>query len=666
VAILSEAANLSLAAALAKLGEDAAVGAARSLGQAAILGTGTSLAFTHPIVRSIVYDSIPHVARERLHREAALALRGAGVPIGVVAAHLLEAERAGDSKVADWLAEAARDAASRGDPAIAVRLLRRALEEPPSPSARPMLLIELARAEAAAGEPTAVDRYNDALALVDDSRHRASLLLELGHALIRAGQWATARDIFERGLGEPGATDPELRGQLEAGYLSACRVTMVRSDEIQARVDRILARQTLRPAERELVVWVAFHLAASVSARADDMLVLVKRAIEDVPIESLVTERQLVEIAAGVLLDTDELELEIDLLTRAMDAAERAGLLSKVGVYSYCRAWPNYFTGRLTDAIADAQSALRAAEVGWEAFYPATVTVLSQALIERGELAAAEQVLSLDADQWGGRLDFVIMLPAARGHLALASGDVGAAIEHFRAASEGAAAIGQRLQVPTDWRVGLAVALSSAGDRVEARRVAGEAVELARLWGARWPLGAALRAAGIAEGGAAGIALLREAKATLDGSPARLEQARALVDLGAALRRHGSLREARTTLTEGMDLARRIGATALLERSRGELRAAGLRPRRYAVTGIDALTPAETRVAALAAGGRTNRQIAQSLFVTAKAVEYHLANAYRKLGISSRHELTLTIARGPDDDSRSAEQRAAGSGRARA
>jgi DNA-binding CsgD family transcriptional regulator len=88
-----------------------------------------------------------------------------------------------------------------------------------------------------------------------------------------------------------------------------------------------------------------------------------------------------------------------------------------------------------------------------------------------------------------------------------------------------------------------------------------------------------------------------------------------------------------------MDLAHRLGALALLDESREELLAAGARPRRFALSGVESLTPAELRVARLAADGRSNREISQVLFVTPKAVEYHLANAYPKLGITSRREL---------------------------
>jgi DNA-binding CsgD family transcriptional regulator len=142
-------------------------------------------------------------------------------------------------------------------------------------------------------------------------------------------------------------------------------------------------------------------------------------------------------------------------------------------------------------------------------------------------------------------------------------------------------------------------------------------------------LGIALRAAGLVRGGPAGLAMLDEAASVLARSSARLEQARALTDLGAALRRANRRAEAREPLRRGLDLAVRCHATPLVERARGELVAAGARPRR-AVSGVDALTPSELRVARMAAEGMSNRAIAQALFVTVKTVEVHLGSAYRK------------------------------------
>jgi DNA-binding CsgD family transcriptional regulator len=71
---------------------------------------------------------------------------------------------------------------------------------------------------------------------------------------------------------------------------------------------------------------------------------------------------------------------------------------------------------------------------------------------------------------------------------------------------------------------------------------------------------------------------------------------------------------------------------------------AGGRPRRDAMRGRDALTPGELRVAQLAAGGQTNRQIAQALFVTQRTVENHLTSTYGKLQITSRSGLSAALA----------------------
>jgi DNA-binding CsgD family transcriptional regulator len=129
----------------------------------------------------------------------------------------------------------------------------------------------------------------------------------------------------------------------------------------------------------------------------------------------------------------------------------------------------------------------------------------------------------------------------------------------------------------------------------------------------------------------------------LEGSAARLEHARALVDLGAMQRRSGRRTAAADRLRAGMDLAHRCGATALVEAAAAELRLAGARPRRIDVTGRGSLTPSERRVTDLATEGLSNKEIAQALFVTLRTVEMHLSNAYRKLGISSRDQLPTAL-----------------------
>ena len=125
----------------------------------------------------------------------------------------------------------------------------------------------------------------------------------------------------------------------------------------------------------------------------------------------------------------------------------------------------------------------------------------------------------------------------------------------------------------------------------------------------------------------------------LEATPARYELALALAGHGASLRRAGQRTQARESLLRALDLAERTGAAGLAAEVKRELHAAGARPRRAALTGPDALTAGERRVAALAAEGASNRQIAEHLFVTQATVETHLRHAFRKLGITSRTDL---------------------------
>ena len=155
----------------------------------------------------------------------------------------------------------------------------------------------------------------------------------------------------------------------------------------------------------------------------------------------------------------------------------------------------------------------------------------------------------------------------------------------------------------------------------------------------------ARRAAALAAdgGGEATIAGLRAAIAAVRAQDAPVERARCQVDLGAALRRAGHRRDAREPLRAGLDAAAAAGALALVRRADAELQATGARPRRLRLSGADALTPSERRVAELAATGRSNPEIAQLLFVTRRTVETHLTSAYRKLDVRSREQLAVAL-----------------------
>jgi len=181
------------------------------------------------------------------------------------------------------------------------------------------------------------------------------------------------------------------------------------------------------------------------------------------------------------------------------------------------------------------------------------------------------------------------------------------------------------------------------GDRDEARSLLEQELALAEAFGAPGVVGRSLRALGAVERGERALEALEAAVERLEKSQAALERSRALVDYGAALRRSGRRRAAREPLLNGLDLARRFGAEALARRAMAEIKATGARPRRTALTGREALTPREEQVATLAAEGKSNREIARELVVTQKTVEWHLRHAFRKLGLSSRNELSRAL-----------------------
>jgi DNA-binding CsgD family transcriptional regulator len=166
---------------------------------------------------------------------------------------------------------------------------------------------------------------------------------------------------------------------------------------------------------------------------------------------------------------------------------------------------------------------------------------------------------------------------------------------------------------------------------------------LAERWGTPGALGEALHAQARVGAVADPLDALREAASQLSRSPARLEHGKALVSLGALLRRRGRRAAGREPLREGYELALSCGADALAQTASAELRASGVRVRREVRTGVAALTPSERRIADMAAGGLSNAAIAQELFLTVKTVEMHLTQAYRKLDVGGRGELATAL-----------------------
>jgi DNA-binding CsgD family transcriptional regulator len=192
------------------------------------------------------------------------------------------------------------------------------------------------------------------------------------------------------------------------------------------------------------------------------------------------------------------------------------------------------------------------------------------------------------------------------------------------------------------WSSLRAVALDTLGMKRKAIELAAEELDRARDWGAPGTVARSLRVLGMLEG-AEGLERLEEAVDVVSRAPCRLELAKALAALGITRRRAGRPDYAREPLARAHELAEVCGAERLLGQIRTELLAVGVEPTSARPRGVGSLTATERRVAALAAAGRAEREIAQELFVTPRMIEIKLGSALRKLGASSQGELALAL-----------------------
>ena len=308
-------------------------------------------------------------------------------------------------------------------------------------------------------------------------------------------------------------------------------------------------------------------------------------------------------------LDAAESEAD-EILARGR---ERGAAVTVVAISAF-RAFNGLRRGALAAAATDAQLVMELApELLGAEFLVTAVSTAVLAGLERDETPDALRRL---IDRTGVRFDPEFTPSAqllyASGVLRAAAGNHEAAIEVLRSCALDHPVLGGENPAVSPWRSAAALSLAQLGRDEEARALAADEVRRAESFGAPRAIGIALRAHALVGAPADRADGLVAALDVLAASPARLEYARVLVDLGATLRASGQRTAAREPLLEALALAARCGAKALERRSRAELAAIGVRPRATDRSGSDSLTPSERRVAELAATGGTNREIAQN------------------------------------------------------
>jgi DNA-binding NarL/FixJ family response regulator len=643
-AVLGDGASVAIAARTADVRPAVALDAIDSLAEAGVLRRSGMIAFSAPLLRSALYEMIGHGERSRLHRRAAHALWSSGAPPVDAADHLMRADGAGEQ----WATEVLRRGAVGVSPPTAVAYLRRALGEDAA-GPRADLLAELAAAELSGGGSDAARHLAEAVDLLPPGEDRAEACDQLACVLWGLGRYAEAGRAFAEGLEELGGQLGRVGSRLSAGCVATARV-LGGVNRLPRPDGAALDSNAHEPA---MAAELALELLLAGGPRAE-VLGLAERALADGHLLRQQTAGgPSFQAAVCALVWSDELNAAEQAATAAIEDAESRDIGPALGVMLLLRGASRFRRGALSEAERDIAAARGRLPAPLPVPLPGPDALLAEIRLEQGRPAAARDSSARAVDEAArriessaaGRVEYALAL-AARGRVELFLADPLAALSDLLECGRRLDEAEVRNPAVAPWRSLAAVAALRLGERERAAALVAEERDLAHAFGAPRALGVALVATARARPRDERPNQLRAAVAALERSPAVLARAHALTELGAELRRGGQRRASREALRAALDLSVRCGADTLTRRARQELVATGARPRRPRISGAESLTPRERQIAELAAEGESNRGIADRLTVSEKTIEWHLANAYRKLDIRGRGGLAGSLREG--------------------
>jgi DNA-binding CsgD family transcriptional regulator len=588
--------------------------------------------FRHPLLRSAVYRAGSPDARRTAHLALAQATDPAVDP-DRRAWHRAHAALGPDEDVAEELEASAARAQARGGLAAAAAFLERAAMMTPEPVPRAERALAAANAKRLAGMPTeasallttAAQGPLDEFRRANVQRLRGEIALDLSRGVDAAPLLLEAAQRLE-------SFDPRLARETYLDALSAASVAGRFGGEMlntAAEAARSAPAAGEEPDATDLLLeGFAVHVTQGYVRGAP----ILKRALATIRTEDDGEMRWqwMGARAAVALFDDESWEL---LAARQVQMAREVGALSVLPITLTYLAAVRIHEGELKEASrlldeADAITASTgsprmlvsrvslAACRGHEADFAALHDEL-----ERGAVARADGA-SLSAGAWASAV-----IHNARGHYEVA----------FAAAQQGSDLDGLGV---TAWDTPeLIEAAVRCGRLEDAADVFERFSERTRAAGTELALGFEAAARGLLSDGTTAESAYREAVERLGLTRMRIDAARARLLYGEWLRREGRRADARRELRAAYEVFGEAGAEAFAERARRELLATGENVRKRVAETRGDLTPQETQIAGLAAGGYTNPEIAAQLFLSPRTVEWHLHKVFGKLGVTSRRQL---------------------------
>jgi DNA-binding CsgD family transcriptional regulator len=602
----------------------------------------TRITFRHPLVRSAAYYGLAPSLRRTAHRALAEAT---GREPERRAWHLAAAALGPDEEVAVALESAGAEALRRGALGTAAAAYERAADLTPETDDRVRRLYRAAEAAYAGGVRSRAESVlEQALRLTDDSALRFELLL-MQTSLAGVRDPRAARRFVLSVFADVAREDCERAALLAA--LCSLYCARVRAAEFALEAAELSA-QSARSMDAfvRVVRGVAFLLNARF-AEARPLLADTE-ALPDYVRGALACRNATLAYEASVLY------AEASLLTGRLESVaptleiwarppwQSPTVLSWVGA---ARGAVDYRLGRWTDARAGLAGA-----VGY-ANEAALVGSLGRAASVLAELAGAQGALlecrRYDAEAasaqevFGAINGFSVVGGGARALLALGLGQHDEAIATYESAI-----------LPA---LGPLKLYGTVADALEAYARGGRAAQVVDLWeefasqaaAAAWPwaLARASHLRGLAADEGGWEEPLREALHWHDQAGEPFPRARTQLLLGERLRRANRRVDSRDYLRQALACFERLEAAPWARRARAELRATGERVRKRSEPRTDELTPQELQVALVVARGATNKEAAETLFLSPKTIEKHLGNVYAKLRLRSRTELAAVFTR---------------------
>ncbi|MEU3622968.1 AAA family ATPase [Amycolatopsis coloradensis] len=585
-----------------------------------------------PAARAAVLDEIPAVELARLRARAVWLLNDAGSPILQVAEHLLRTEVAEPWQSA-LLRQAAVKALSHGTPEAAVRYLNRV----PAELVDLPTVCELARALAFVDPHEALSRLRGALVETRfDPLGHAPIAMQFALTAVVTHQAREAIPVLVDALSRLPDTADRPRGLLRSTLL-----IVGAQDRSTVRMVIELARSMSEPggdsvSDIQTLAGMAV-LAVLDGQHLDTAVSLARRALRGP--EGCHGAARLAP--ALVLQLADEVDDARALFDLQLEDTRHRGDVWTHCVTLVARSFASQGAGRLTEASADAGNAMEIVRRTPWGKAPALAAMAQAAvMVETGQADRADSLLDgVDRDRLADSVwewsTFLLVRARAR----LARDDRTGALRLLRACERSLSEVGNRNPASVPWWSDAVEALVDEGDLAAADGVIERVGEQFHRWPTARLIGMGLLARGTVASGLTAVELLTGAVDVLGTAPAPLVLARAEYRLGLALLRTGDTKGTRQHARHAIDLANRSGSRRIVAPAQRLLVAAGGRAYRSSRAAADTLTGSERRIAAMAAGGVSNRRIAEELFVSLRTVEIHLTNTYRKLGVTGRPEL---------------------------